>query len=159
MTSPSGIGRHEGPGPPPDLATSQQRSYFCHCEYGTPQRLPHSPINVVHEVNQNDTRHDQTVNLSPQLLLNDQLIFCQLTPMHTLLVCDLPLLTHHVVVVELFRIHLGGWKCLMAVGCEGERGEVGRRRGLGKLSIWGRWRPRGSRLYGEMPLCGVSMTV
>lgn len=56
------------------------------------------PINIVHEVDQNDQGHDQHIDAPAQLLLNYRLFLCQLRRLDDLLMGRLPLLTHDIAV-------------------------------------------------------------
>lgn len=55
-------------------------------------------IDVVHQVNHNHQRHDQGVNLAPNPLLHDQLLFSQMGEMGGILLSD-SLATNNIMVV------------------------------------------------------------
>lgn len=63
------------------------------------QRLP---VNVVHEIDQNDEGHNQHVDLALQLLLNHQFLLGELAKVHDLAVGDAELLADQLVVGHVF---------------------------------------------------------
>jgi hypothetical protein len=76
-------------------------------------RGSYSPINVIHEIDQNDQRHDQYINLSNELLLDDELIFSELPPMHSFFMGGHDLLTQHIIIVDLLAVHVVSGKRLI----------------------------------------------
>jgi hypothetical protein len=68
----------------------------------TPKDQQRLPVNVVHEIDQNDEGHNQHVDLALQLLLNDQFLLGKLAKVHDLTVGDVKLLADQLVVGHVF---------------------------------------------------------